>query len=172
MPPQGDRSPRSGVAAFHELSRGEARIDALPARSDLFSAVDPYHELPDRRLFLKALALPCAAACALAPRRTAFPFLSGLGTMRARTIPAIRSRRDSTTNCPTRWFAANYARASAWSRRAAAATAGYARTAMEPITRWSTRGLSAPTSIPSRRSRFSISFPATWPSRLQPRDAT
>jgi pyruvate formate lyase activating enzyme len=77
MPPQGDRSPRSGVAAFHELSLGEARIDALPARPDSFSAVDPYHELPDRRMFLKALVLPCAAACALALTKNGFPLPIG-----------------------------------------------------------------------------------------------
>src|ERR1019366_5881592 len=72
MPPQGDRSPRSGVAAFHELWLGEARIDDLPARSDLFTTVDPYNDLPERRLFLKALALPCAAACALALTKNGF----------------------------------------------------------------------------------------------------
>ena len=74
-------------------------------------------ELPDRRLFLKTLAFPCAAACAVALTRNCFAVSAPTwGFSRRRRFALSGSRRGSTRNCPTRWFAANCARASAWSR--------------------------------------------------------
>lgn len=72
MPPQESALPRSPLGVSHEYPLGVARIDALPAPSDRFGTFGANSQLPDRRLFLKTLALPCAAACALSLTRNCF----------------------------------------------------------------------------------------------------
>jgi len=54
------------------FSECEARIDALPPPLALPGASALLSELPDRRLFLKTLAIPCVAACAMALTRNYF----------------------------------------------------------------------------------------------------
>jgi len=72
MPPQAGTLLSSANSAMPFFSPGEGRIDALPASSFLRSTFNPLRELPDRRLFLKTLAFPCAAACAMALTRNCF----------------------------------------------------------------------------------------------------
>ena len=76
MPPQARILLRSATASTCESPFGDSRIDALPATKFLSATVDPLGELPDRRLFLKTLAFPCAAACALAFTRNSFSLAS------------------------------------------------------------------------------------------------
>jgi len=69
MPYPANTSGRSDALPCRVFPECEARIDALPAPSLLPSTLDLLHQSPDRRLFLKTLAFPCAAACAMALTR-------------------------------------------------------------------------------------------------------
>ena len=77
MPPQGNAFSSSIEIPRPDLSFGDSRIDALPAPRFLPATVDPLAELPDRRLFLKAMAFPCAAACVIAFARNSFALSTG-----------------------------------------------------------------------------------------------
>ena len=72
MPPQENALSPFAEIAKRDLSCADSRIDALPAPIFFPATVGPLGELPDRRLFLKTLALPCAAACAMALTRNSF----------------------------------------------------------------------------------------------------
>src|SRR3974390_271991 len=72
MPPQENAYSPFAEIAKRDLSLADSRIDELPAPIFLPATVGPPGELPDRRLFLKTLALPCAAACAMALTRNSF----------------------------------------------------------------------------------------------------
>lgn len=78
MPPQAGILLRSAAAATCEIPFDRATIDALPAPAFLPATVGARVELPDRRLFLKTLTFPCAAACALALTRKGFSLPTGL----------------------------------------------------------------------------------------------
>src|SRR5208337_761595 len=69
MPYPANTSGSSDALPCRVFPECEARIDALPAPSLLPSTLDLLHQSPDRRLFLKTLAFPCAAACAMALTR-------------------------------------------------------------------------------------------------------
>jgi len=76
MSPLGRTFSPSAEASIPDLSSGDSRIDALPAPKILPATVGSLGELPDRRLFLKTLAFPCAAACAMALTRNSFALTS------------------------------------------------------------------------------------------------
>ena len=69
MPHQGSTSAPSAALPLPGFPECEARIDALPAQLAFPRASPLLSELPDRRLFLKTLAFPCAAACVMALAR-------------------------------------------------------------------------------------------------------
>src|SRR5664279_3741902 len=77
MPPRGSSPSFSAATTVPDLWSGDARIDALPGPSFPTATVDALGELPDRRLFLKTLAFPCAAACAMALARNCFASSTG-----------------------------------------------------------------------------------------------
>ena len=68
MPHQENTPAVSDAFPLPVFSECEARIDALPSLAIPRSSA-LLSELPDRRLFLKMLAFPCAAACAMALSR-------------------------------------------------------------------------------------------------------
>ena len=69
MPPQ----PQTSITSVKPSDEWpECAIDALPNPASFFSALSSGEELPDRRTFLKTLAVPCAACCALALVRNSF----------------------------------------------------------------------------------------------------
>ena len=69
MPHQGSTPAPSAALPLPGFPECEARIDALPAQLAFPRASPLLSELPDRRLFLKTLAFPCAAACVMALAR-------------------------------------------------------------------------------------------------------
>src|SRR3974377_1781357 len=72
MPPQENAFSPFAEIAKRDLSFADSRFERSPAPIFLPAPVGPLGELPDRRLFLKTLALPCAAACAMALTRNSF----------------------------------------------------------------------------------------------------
>src|ERR1035441_269661 len=65
MPPRANSRIHSSGSPLPYFAPDESPIDSLPKASALASELD-------RRLFLKTLALPCAAACVMALTRNCF----------------------------------------------------------------------------------------------------